>query len=79
MQVAIKVHPRRLEPGRTSLNYDIGLIKLDRTVIFGPDLSPICLKVAGGGLGARVTTDRGSCSHPPILTSPPKSSYQGSV
>ena len=42
MQIQIKLHPHRLDEG-TSFNYDIGLIQLDRAVIFGADLSPICL------------------------------------
>ena len=45
IQVMIKVHPQRVMNDRKSFNFDIGLIKLDRKVFFGPDLSPICLKV----------------------------------
>ena len=45
VQVTIKVHPQRVMNDRKSFNFDIGLIKLDRKVFFGPDLSPICLKV----------------------------------
>ena len=37
-QVTIKLHPQRML--KDKLNFDIGLIKLDRKVIFGPDLSP---------------------------------------
>ena len=48
VQVDIKVHPRRIA-AESSPNYDIGLIKLDRSVIFGPDLMPICIKVDRGG------------------------------
>lgn len=44
-QVTIKIHPQRLSDNRKSFNFDIGLVKLDRKVFFGPDLSPICLKV----------------------------------
>ena len=44
-QVMIKVHPQRLLNDRKSFNFDIGLIKLDRKVFFGPDIGPICLKV----------------------------------
>lgn len=43
-QLTIKLHPNWYLH-EFSFNYDIGLIKLERRVIFGPDLSPICLKV----------------------------------
>ena len=36
------IHPDRLMT-KDSQNYDIGLLKLDRKVIFDVDISPICL------------------------------------
>ena len=42
-QVKIKLHPKKMS--KDNFNLDIGLIKLDNKVFFGPDISPICLKV----------------------------------
>ena len=38
----IIVYPRRLEKDE-NYNFDIGLVKLDRSVLFSPDMGPICL------------------------------------
>ena len=40
--VQIKVYPRRLEKDE-NYNFDIGLVKLDRSVVFSSDMAPICL------------------------------------
>ena len=40
--VQIKIHPRRLKKAM-NFNYDIGLMKLDRPVLLGPDIAPICM------------------------------------
>ena len=41
--VQIKIYPRRLEKA-INFNFDIGLMKLDRTVLLGPDMAPICME-----------------------------------
>ena len=40
--IQIQVYHRRLEKDE-NFNFDIGLVKLDRYVMFTPDVSPICM------------------------------------
>ena len=41
--VQIKIYPERLKKA-INFNYDIGLMKLDRPVLLGPTMAPICME-----------------------------------
>ena len=57
------IHPDRLTT-KDSQNYDIGLLRLDRNVIFDVDVSPICL-----GQPYKDKEEAGSSTKPAVFIS----------